>query len=48
MKRLNFSLAVPSSVEETVYMGNICLMQLGSHKVGRYLGRAAFPFAVRR
>jgi hypothetical protein len=47
-KRLNFSLAVPSSVEETVYIGNICLMQLGGHKVGRYLGRAAFPFAVRR
>jgi hypothetical protein len=48
MKRLNFSIAVPPSVEETVYMGNICLMQLASHGVGKYLGRAVFPFAVRR
>jgi hypothetical protein len=47
-KRLNFSIDVPSSVEETVYMGNICLMQVASHNVGKYLGRAAFPFAVHR
>jgi hypothetical protein len=39
-KRLNFSIDIPSSVEETVYMGNICLMQVASHNVGKYLGRA--------
>jgi hypothetical protein len=47
-KRVNFSIDVPSSVEETVYMGNICLMQLASHNIGKYLGRAVFPFAVHR
>lgn len=47
LKRLNFDLTLPSSLEESVYLGNICLMRLASHDVGRYLGRGVFPFAVR-
>jgi hypothetical protein len=48
LKRLNFSLTLPSAIEDSVYLGNICLMQLASHNVGRYLGRGVFPFVVRR
>ncbi len=47
-KRLDFSLAVPASVEESIYLGNICLMQLEGFTVGRHVARAVFPFAVRR
>src|SRR4030095_2581821 len=39
LKRLNFSLTLPSALEDSVYLGNICLMQLASYGVGRYLGR---------
>jgi hypothetical protein len=46
LKRLNFSLTLPSPLEESVYLGNICLMRLASHDVGQYLGRGSFPFAV--
>lgn len=46
LKRLNFDLTVPSPLEESVYLGNICLMRLVSHDVGQYLGRGVFPFAV--
>jgi hypothetical protein len=45
-KRLNFSLAIPSPIEESVYLGNICLMQCAGHGIGREVGRAVFPFAV--
>jgi hypothetical protein len=47
LERLDFDLRLPSSLEESAYLGNICLMQLASHDVGRYLGRGVFPFAVR-
>ncbi len=47
IRRLDFELTLPSPLEESIYMGNICLMQLESHGVGRYLGRGVFPFAVR-
>lgn len=47
LKRLDFALRLPSDLEESTYLGNICLMQLASHDVGRYLGRGVFPFAVR-
>lgn len=47
LKRLDFDLTLPSPLEESVYMGNICLMQLADFGVGRFLGRGVFPFAVR-
>jgi hypothetical protein len=48
LKRLNFSFAVPPDIEESVYLGNICVMQLNGHGVGKYLDRGVFQFAVRR
>jgi len=48
LKRLNFSFAVPPDIEESVYLGNICLMQLDGYGVGKYLDRGVFPFSVRR
>lgn len=47
-KRLDFFLAVPPDIEESVYLGNICVMQLNGHGVGKYLARAVFQFSVRR
>lgn len=43
---LNFALQVPSSVEETNYLGNSCLMQFNWHDVGTYLDRGIFVFQV--
>jgi hypothetical protein len=48
LKRLNFFLAVPPDIEESVYLGNICVMQLNGHGVGKYLDRGVFQFSVRR
>lgn len=44
---LDFKLQVPSHVEQTNYLGNICLMQRAGFDVGTYLGRASFEFRVR-
>jgi hypothetical protein len=48
LKRLNFSFAVPPDIEESVYLGNICVMQLDGHGIGKYLDRGVFQFSVRR
>ncbi|GIF90397.1 hypothetical protein [Catellatospora chokoriensis] len=47
IKRLDFELALPAPLEESVYLGNICLMQLDNYAAGRMFGRGVFPFAVR-
>lgn len=44
---LDFKLQVPLQVEQTNYLGNICLMQRAGFDVGTYLGRACFEFRVR-
>jgi hypothetical protein len=36
---LNFTIKVPSTVEDTNYLGNCCLMQFNWHDIGRYLDR---------
>ena len=43
---LNFSLEVPSTVSETNYIGNSCLMSFNWHDVGTYLDRGVFVFNV--
>ena len=43
---LSFSLSVPSSVEETNYIGNSCLMGFNWHDVGTYYDRGVFVFNV--
>jgi hypothetical protein len=43
---LNFSLAIPSTVHETNYIGNSCLMSFNWHDVGTYLDRGVFVFNV--
>jgi hypothetical protein len=43
---LKFSLAVPSSVERTNYLGNACLMRLSWQDTGSYLDRSVFLFTV--
>jgi hypothetical protein len=43
---LSFALQVPTSAEETNYIGNSCLMQFNWHDVGQYLDRGVFVFAV--
>jgi hypothetical protein len=43
---LNFTLAVPASVERTNYIGNTCLMQFNWHDVGTYYDRGVFVFKV--
>ena len=47
VRRLDFELTLPAPLDESVYLGNICLMQLDHYGVGRYLGRGVFPFTVR-
>lgn len=44
---LAFELRVPFEVEQTVYLGNMCLMQRSPYSVGAVLGRASFAFRVR-
>jgi hypothetical protein len=44
---LDFQLRVPVDMDETVYLGNICLMKRGAFDVGEYLGRGSFAFRVR-
>ncbi len=43
---LSFSLQVPTSVEETNYIGNSCLMKFNWHDVGTYYDRGVFVFKV--
>lgn len=43
---LQFSVAVPSNVEKTNYLGNTFLFQATYHDVGIYLDRGVFPFGV--
>lgn len=43
---LNFTIAVPATVQKTVYLGNSCLMQVSYHDTGLYLDRGCFPFTV--
>ncbi|MGB0880985.1 MAG: hypothetical protein ACPGTO_10500 [Polaribacter sp.] len=43
---LRFSLDIPSSVEETNYIGNSCLMRFNWHDVGTYFDRGVFVFKV--
>jgi hypothetical protein len=43
---LNFTIKVPSTVEDTNYLGNCCLMQFNWHDIGRYFDRGVFVFAV--
>ncbi|HSB09103.1 MAG TPA: hypothetical protein VLM38_06300 [Blastocatellia bacterium] len=43
---LNFALKVPSTVENTNYIGNSCLMRFNWHDVGDYLDRGVFVFGV--
>jgi len=43
---LNFTIKVPSTVEETNYLGNSCLMQFNWHDIETYLDRGVFVFAV--
>jgi hypothetical protein len=43
---LSFSLAVPSTVQKTGYIGNSCLMQFNWHDIGKYLDRGVFVFDV--
>ena len=43
---LSFSIAVPSTVQLTGYIGNSCLMQFNWHDIGTYLDRGVFVFAV--
>lgn len=46
---LEFDLKIPSGIEETSYLGNICLMQLGglaSIETGQVLDRDRFIFSV--
>jgi hypothetical protein len=43
---LQFSVAVPSNVEKTNYLGNTFLFQATYHDVGTYLDRSVFPFGV--
>ena len=42
----SFGLKIPSSIEQTTYFANSCLMHLGPFEVGDYLDRAGFDFAV--
>lgn len=43
---LDFALQVPSSVDETNYLGNSCLMRANWHDVGQYYDRGLFVFKV--
>lgn len=43
---LRFSLQIPSSVEETNYIGNSCLMRFNWHDVGTYFDRGVFVFNI--
>jgi hypothetical protein len=46
---LEFNLQIPSAIEETNYLGNICLIQLGgvaSIEAGQLLARDRFVFSV--
>jgi hypothetical protein len=43
---LSFALKVPAAAEKSSYLGNSCLMRLGSFDVGTFLDRSAFVFAV--
>jgi hypothetical protein len=43
---LNFALQVPTTAEETNYIGNSCLMRVNWHDVGEYLDRGVFVFTV--
>jgi hypothetical protein len=40
------ALKVPAAAGKSDYLGNGCLMRLGSFDVGPYLDRSAFAFAV--
>lgn len=44
---LDFKLRIPSQVEQSVYLGNMCLMRRSAFDTGEYLGRASFLFRVR-
>lgn len=44
---LDFKIQVPLHVEQTNYLGNICLMQRVGFGVGSHLRRASFAFRVR-
>ena len=43
---LSFALRVPSTVENSNYLGNCCLMRFNWHDVGTYLDRGVFVFTV--
>lgn len=43
---LTFNLKIPSTVEQTNYLGNSCLMQFNWHDIGQYLDRSVFVFKV--
>src|SRR5262245_22786764 len=43
---LNFSIAVPATIERSLYLGNSCLMQINIFDVGTYLDRSCFRFSV--
>jgi hypothetical protein len=43
---LQFTVAVPSNVEKTNYLGNTFLFQATYHDLGVYLDRSVFPFGV--
>lgn len=44
---LHFTVAVPSSVEKSNYLGNTFLFRAEYHDVGQYLDRSVFPFEVK-
>ena len=43
---LSFALAVPTTVQQSNYIGNSALMNFNWHDVGQYLDRGVFVFAV--
>lgn len=44
---LHFSVAVPSNIDKSNYLGNTFLFQANYHDVGQYFDRSVFPFEVK-
>jgi hypothetical protein len=46
LSQISFALKVPTGVQKTNYLLNVCLMQFVFHGVGIFLDRGGVPFKV--
>ncbi len=43
---INFTIKAPSTIEQSLYLGNCCLMNINIFDVGTYLDRSCFRFII--